>query len=179
MLTAQRTRDNPRVCQRLLESLRQKQHQDPDTVEDKGNGGLASSCNRPHPTSLTLMGSLVEGGALMLDSPSVVAGEEGRSSPVPNDGRGRRPHHPGAGLLRLVIPATCATVSLDNGMVAPDKHVSSGESISISHVAGSHRVSYLSGLLASCFRLNVGSPRSLLTGRGPFGCQRDLRSRTT
>ena len=55
----------------------------------------------------------------MWDSPSVVAGEEGRSSPVPNDLRGRRPHHSGAGLLRPVIPATCATVSLGWYTAAP------------------------------------------------------------
>jgi hypothetical protein len=65
----------------------------------------------------------------MWDSPSVVAGEEGHSSPVPNDLRGRCPHHSGAGLLRPVIPATCATVSLVAGMVA-QKSVSDGESIS-------------------------------------------------
>jgi hypothetical protein len=65
----------------------------------------------------------------MWDSPSVVAGEERHSSPVPNDLRGRCPHHSGAGLLRPVIPATCATVSLVAGMVA-QKSVSDGESIS-------------------------------------------------
>ena len=103
--------------------------------------------NRPLPTSLGLTTSLVEGsvgprshgpceracgpcaeGALMWDSPSVVAGEEGRSSPVPNDRRGRRPHHSGAGLLRPVIPATCATVSLVTGTAAPEKSVSKNES---------------------------------------------------
>jgi hypothetical protein len=57
----------------------------------------------------------------MWDSPSVVAGEEGHSSPVPNDLRGRCPHHSGAGLLRPVIPATCATVSLVAGMVSSKK----------------------------------------------------------
>ncbi len=86
--------------------------------------------NRPLPTSLGLATSLVEGGALMWDSPSVVAGEEGRSSPVPNDLRGRRPHHSGAGLLRPVIPATCATVSLTTDTVAPEKTPSDSESIS-------------------------------------------------
>ena len=69
----------------------------------------------------------------MWDSPSVVAGEEGRSSPVPNDLRGRRPHHSGAGLLRPVIPATCATVSLDTGTAAPVKTVSDSESGGRSH----------------------------------------------
>ncbi len=89
-----------------------------------------SRCNRPLPTSLGLATSLVEGGALMWDSPSVVAGKEGRSSPVPNDLRGRRPHHSGAGLLRPVIPATCATVSLTTDTVAPEKTPSDSESIS-------------------------------------------------
>jgi hypothetical protein len=49
--------------------------------------------------------------ALLWDSPSTIAREEGCSSPVSNDRPGRRPHHSGAGLLRPVIPPTCATVS--------------------------------------------------------------------
>ena len=84
--------------------------------------------NRPLPTSLGLSASLVEGRALMWDSPSVVAGEEGCSSPVPNDLRGRHPHHSGAGLLRPVIPATCATVSLVTGTAAPEKSVLDSDS---------------------------------------------------
>ena len=66
--------------------------------------------------------------ALMWDSPSVVAGEEGRSSPVPNDRRGRRPHHSGVGLLGPVIPPTCATVSLSWYTAAPVTSASDGES---------------------------------------------------
>ena len=152
--------------------------------------------NRPLPTSLGLTTSLVEGsvgprshgpceracgpcaeGALMWASPAVVAGEEGRSSPVPNDRRGRRPHHSGAGLLRPVIPATCATVSLVICRAAPGKSVSDSESAGRSH--------------SSCFP----ACRLLLTGRarrfaprirgGEAASQtrsdgrRDLRSRTT
>ena len=73
----------------------------------------------------------------MWDSPSVVAGEEGRSSPVPNDLRGRHPHHSGAGLLRPVIPATCATVSLVFDSMAPEKSVSDSESHGRSHIVRS------------------------------------------
>ncbi len=54
-------------------------------------------CNRPLPTSLGLATSLVEGGALMWDSPSVVAGGEGHSPPVPNDLRGGIPTIQGPG----------------------------------------------------------------------------------
>lgn len=57
----------------------------------------------------------------MWDSPSAVAGEEYHLSPVLNDLRGRRPHHSGAGLLRPVIPAMCATISLAIGTPDPKK----------------------------------------------------------
>lgn len=91
------------------------------------------TCQLPNPTSLGLATLLVEGEDLMLDSPSFVAGEEGCSSPVPSDRRGRCPHHSGAGLLRPVIPATCATVSLDTGMMLAEKTVSDSESDARSH----------------------------------------------
>ena len=71
----------------------------------------------------------------MWDSPSVVAEEEGHSSPVSNGRRGRRPHRSAAGLLRPVIPATCATVSLDVVTMVPGKSVSGDESASINLVA--------------------------------------------
>ena len=73
----------------------------------------------------------------MWDSPSIVAEEEGCSSPVPNDLQGRYPHHSGAGLLRPVIPATCATVSLGIGTAGPRKSVSDSESDSRSHIVRS------------------------------------------
>ena len=53
---------------------------------------------------------------------------------VRNDLRGRRPHHSGAGLLRPVIPATCATVSLITGTAAPERSVSGSESDGRSHI---------------------------------------------
>ena len=62
-----------------------------------------------------------------------VAGEEARPSPIPNDRRGRRPRQSGAGLLRPVRPATCATVSLDTGMMLAEKTVSDSESDARSH----------------------------------------------
>ena len=102
-----------------------------------------TACNRPHPTSLGRATSLVEGGAtgratlcqgrerrrlsvaLIWDSPSIVAGEEGRSSPVPNDRRGRRPH-------RRATPAR-DTAAVCDGITdhwdgAPGKSVSDSES---------------------------------------------------
>jgi hypothetical protein len=91
------------------------------------------TCQLPHPTSLGLATLLVEGEDLMWDSPSFVAGEEGCSSPVPSDRRGRCPHHSGAGLLRPVIPATCATVSLDTDTAAPEESPSDSESDGSSH----------------------------------------------
>ena len=102
----------------------------------------------------------------MWDSPSVVAGGEGHSPPVPNDRRGRHPHHSGAGLLRPVIPATCATVSLDTTMMVPKKVYRIASQTAATTLPVSHRVGFLPGLLASCFR-PVGSPRSLRPGAPP------------
>ena len=151
-----------------------------------------TACNRPHPTSLGLATSLVEGGAtgraslcqglerrrlssaLMWDSPSVVAGEEGCSSPVPNDRRGRRPHHSGAGLLRPVIPATCATVSLDTGMVPPGKSVSDSESDSSNDVAcfPPYRLLLTGRARRSAPRIRGGEAAS----QGPFARPEALRA---
>ena len=124
------------------------------------------TCNRPLPTSLGLATSLVEGGALMWDSPSVVAGEEGLSSPVPNDLRGRHPHHSGAGLLWPVIPATCATVSLVIGTAAPKKVYRIASQMPEATLSVSRQVGFLPGLLASCFRAG-GSPRAVRPGAPP------------
>ena len=103
----------------------------------------------------------------MWDSPSVVAGEEGRSSPIPNDRRGRHPHHSGAGLLRPVIPATCATVSLVICRAAPGKSVSDSESAS-----RNHSVCFPSCRLLLTGRARRSAPRTRggeAASQGPFG----------
>ena len=102
----------------------------------------------------------------MWDSPSVVAGEKGRSSPVPNDLRGRRPHQSGAGLLRPVIPTTCATVSPWQHTIAPKKVYRVASQIAPSPLFVAFRVGFLSDLLVSCVR-RVGSSRSLRSRAPP------------
>jgi len=79
----------------------------------------------------------------MWDSPSVVAGKESCFSPVPNDLQGRHPHHSGAGLLRPVIPTTCATVSLIIGTAAPEKVYRVASQMAEATVSVLHHVGFL------------------------------------
>ena len=106
----------------------------------------------------------------MWDSPSVVAGEEGCSSPVPNDLRGRRPHRSGAGLLRPVMTATCATVSLVIGTAAPEKSISDSKSDSRSHIVCSPIISASSPIYS--LRASDQSEALALSSRAVRGAPR-------
>lgn len=88
---------------------------------------------------------------------------EGRSSPGPNDLRGQCSHHSGAGRLRPVIPAACATVSVITDVLACKEAYRMVSPSATIPVFGPHCVGFLSSLLASSFR-PVRSLRSLRPG---------------